>query len=73
MKPLNIDHLTPLQKTLLITLNGRVVDSASKRPLLDDAKAAELARGIDYDLATVKLTAGVPEAVAIRSRMLDRA
>ncbi|THV42044.1 class I SAM-dependent methyltransferase [Glycomyces buryatensis] len=73
MKSLTIDHLTPLQKTLLITLNGRVVDGARSRPLLGDTKAAELAGGIDYDLGTVKLTSGVPEAVAIRSAMLDRA
>jgi O-methyltransferase involved in polyketide biosynthesis len=73
MTPLNVDHLTPLQKTLLITLNGRVVDAASTRPLLGDTKATELARAIDYDLASVKLATGVREAVAIRSRMLDRA
>ncbi|TQL75034.1 O-methyltransferase involved in polyketide biosynthesis [Stackebrandtia endophytica] len=73
MAPLNIDHLSPLQKTLLITLNGRVVDAARRRPLLSDAKAVELADNLDYDLTTVKLTSGVPEAVAIRSRMLDRA
>ncbi|GAA4905818.1 O-methyltransferase involved in polyketide biosynthesis [Stackebrandtia albiflava] len=73
MTTVTIDHLTPLQKTLLITLNGRVLDANRKRPLLDDAKAVELARGIDYDHSTVRLGAGVPEAVAIRSRMLDRA
>lgn len=69
----SIDHLTPLAKTLLITLKGRALDSEGKKPILGDALAAELVRRLDYDLDTVKLTLGVPAAIAIRSSMLDRA
>jgi O-methyltransferase involved in polyketide biosynthesis len=72
MRLQNIDHLTPLQKTLLITLRGRAVDCRSARSILGDARAAEVAERIDYDLEAVKLPMGVREAVAIRSRMLDR-
>lgn len=73
MKLQNLDHLTPLQKTLLITLRGRALDRRLPRPILNDALAAEVAERLDYDLETVKLPMGVTEAVAIRSRMLDRA
>ncbi|WP_026929717.1 class I SAM-dependent methyltransferase [Glycomyces tenuis] len=69
----NLDHLTPLQKTLLVTLRGRALDHRLARPLLNDPLAAQLADRLDYDLDTVKLPTGVPEAIAIRSRMLDRA
>ncbi|MGI5219166.1 class I SAM-dependent methyltransferase [Nocardia sp. CA-290969] len=69
----SIDHLTPLAKTLLITLKGRALDSAEKKPILSDDLAADLVRRLDYDLDTVKLTLGVPAAIAIRSSMLDRA
>ncbi len=69
----SIDHLTALQKTLLITLRGRTEDARAKRPILADELAAATADRLDYDLETVTLPMGVREAVAIRSRMLDRA
>jgi O-methyltransferase involved in polyketide biosynthesis len=73
MKTYRLDHLTPIQKTLLITLKGRVVDNADTTPILGDLLAAELVDRLDYDLDTVKLTWGVSLAIAIRSSMLDRA
>ncbi|MCR3720007.1 MULTISPECIES: class I SAM-dependent methyltransferase [Prauserella salsuginis group] len=73
MTLVSIDHLTPMQKTLLITLKGRAVDSQGANPLLGDALATDVLGRLDYDTGSVKLMAGVPEAVAIRSAMLDRA
>jgi O-methyltransferase involved in polyketide biosynthesis len=35
-----IDHLTPVEKTLLITLPGRALDARTKRPLLGDRLVA---------------------------------
>lgn len=73
MKTHSIDHLTPVQKTLLITLKGRALDSRSKNPILGDPLAADLVRSLDYDVDTVKLGPGVPDAIAIRTSILDRA
>ena len=72
MKTQSIDHLTPMQKTLLITLRGREVDARWKRPILHDPLATEIVDRLD-DAESVRLPVGVREAVAIRSRMLDRA
>lgn len=73
MKTLSIDHLTPIQKTLLITLKGRVLDAQSKNPILGDPLVTDLVHRLDYDLDTVKLGMGVPDAIAIRTSILDRA
>lgn len=68
-----IDHLTPVEKTLLVTLKGRMLDSQGENPILRDPLAADLMRRMDYDMDTVKVPASVVLAVAIRSSMLDRA
>lgn len=72
MKTASTDHLTPMQKTLLITLRGREMDARWKRPILHDPLATEIVDRLG-DAETVRLPMGVREAVAIRSRMLDRA
>lgn len=69
----SIEHLTPVQKTLLITLKGRARDNTAKTSFLRDQLAADLVNRLDYDLSTVKLGAGVPEGIAIRTSILDRA
>lgn len=72
MKTYGIDHLTPIQKTLLITLKGRSVDAMARKPVLGDGLAAEVARRLDYDLDSVKLSVGTPQGVALRSSVFDR-
>lgn len=42
-------HLTNEKATLLITLYAKALDNRSKRPLLHDTKADEMAALIDYD------------------------
>ena len=73
MRTDNIDYLTPIQKTLLITLKGRALDHAAPQSILEDPVAPTLADRLGCALDTVKLGAGVPEGIAIRSRTLDRA
>lgn len=58
MMTLGIDHLAPLQKTLLILLKGRAVDSDSTDSLLHDDLAATLVRRIDYDFDMIPLGPG---------------
>ena len=67
------DGLSPMQKTLLITLKGRAVDAQLRRPLLGDDLAAETLGLLDASARQMKLPLGVRESVAIRSAMLDRA
>lgn len=69
----SIEHLTPLEKTLLITLKGRALDSMAKTSFLRDDLAADLAGRLDHDLGTVSLGLGVQEGIVIRTSMLDRA
>jgi O-methyltransferase involved in polyketide biosynthesis len=46
--------LTKEKETLLITLYAKALDYRSKRPILGDKAADELARSIDYDFAKFK-------------------
>jgi O-methyltransferase involved in polyketide biosynthesis len=73
VKTHGIDHLTPVQKTLMITLKGRALDSRSARPILSDPLAAALLDRLDYDTDTVRLGPGVQIGIAIRTGILDRA
>lgn len=69
---LTIDHLTPIEKTLLITLTGRALDARSKRPLLGDDLADEVLDRLGPDVNGVELSGTVRIAVAVRTRMFDR-
>jgi O-methyltransferase involved in polyketide biosynthesis len=46
-------HLGSVQKTLLLPLWGRAVETARPRPLLVDPAAAEIVARLDYDFATI--------------------
>ncbi|HEX9833224.1 MAG TPA: class I SAM-dependent methyltransferase [Mycobacterium sp.] len=69
---LTIDHLTPLEKTLLITLTGRALDARTKNPLLGDDLADKILDRLGPDVGSVKLSSTVKIAVPIRTMMLDR-
>lgn len=67
---LTLDHLTAVEKTLLVTLCSRAADARSRRPLLDDHLADTVSGRLSHD--PVKLSGTVTIAVAVRSAMLDR-
>jgi len=67
-----IDHLAPVEKTLLITLTGRALDARTNRPLLGDRLAAEVLDRLGSGADVVKLSGTVRIATAVRSKMLDR-
>lgn len=67
---LNIDHLTPVEKTLLITLTGRALDARTTYPLLGDGLAAQVLDRIGAD-GTITLSSTVRLASTVRSKMLD--
>lgn len=67
-----IDDLTPVEKTLLITLTGRALDARAKRPLLGDRLAADALDRLRLGSQPVNVGGTVQIATAIRSRMLDR-
>lgn len=67
-----IDHLTPVEKTLLITLTGRALDARTKRPLLGDRLAATAFDRLGPGADIVKLPDSNRLALAVRSKMLNR-
>jgi O-methyltransferase involved in polyketide biosynthesis len=67
-----IDHLTPVEKTLLITLTGRALDARTKRPLLGDRLAAKAFDRLGPGADIVKLPDSNRLALAVRSKMLNR-
>ena len=62
-------NLTEEKETLLITLQAKAKDSHSKHPILNDKKAAEILRMINYDFE--KLSHFGNEMMVIRARQLD--
>lgn len=67
---LTLDHLTPVERTLLVPLGGRAADARTARPLLGDHLADTVSGRLSHD--PVKLSGTVTIAVAVRSAMLDR-
>ncbi|MFA5608228.1 MAG: class I SAM-dependent methyltransferase [Leucobacter sp.] len=65
-----VDHLTPVEKTLLVTLTGRALDARKRRPLLGDRLADTVSGRLAHDTLNVSDTVAI--AVAVRSAMLDR-
>lgn len=65
-----LDHLTPIEKTLLVTLGGRAADARTPRPLLGDRLADTVSGRLSHDPVTLSGTVTI--AVAVRSAMLDR-
>lgn len=70
---LRTDSLSPVQKTMLITLTGRALDVCKERPILGDHLAAQVRGRLGSDVGVVRVPSRVTLATALRSRMLDRA
>ena len=67
----SVAGLSPLEKTGLLTLYARVLDSRSPQPILGDVLADEISRGIDYEFGTLPLPPSVRYPVALRAKLLD--
>lgn len=72
MNPKSPISLTNLQKTLLITLHGKALESEFEESILNDCYAAEVAEKIDFDFSQFKLSHNAIVALAIRAKALDR-
>ncbi len=63
-------QLTEIQKTLLVTLNAKALDSHSKNSILHDNKADEIVKMIDYDFKEFK-SFGTENLLVIRAKQYD--
>ncbi|MFI6577347.1 class I SAM-dependent methyltransferase [Nocardiopsis sp. NPDC050513] len=68
-----LDHLSPVERTLLVTLIGRAQDARRAVPFLGDTLAAQVLERVEYDRERVRIGGTVAMAVAIRSVIIDRA
>lgn len=71
MNPKHPISLTNLQKTLLITLYAKALESEDDDSILNDLYAAEAARQLDFDFSGFKLSRNAIVALAIRAKALD--
>ncbi|MFB9477338.1 class I SAM-dependent methyltransferase [Nonomuraea salmonea] len=62
-----------IQETLLLTLHAKALDAGRPAPILGDTLSAELAAGIDYDFAKLKIKPSLVVTTALRTRRLDDA
>ena len=63
-------HLTEEKSTLFITLHAKASDYRSKKSILNDRKADEIVRSIDYDFDKVKAY-GFGSVLAVRAKQMD--
>lgn len=71
MKPKLPIALTNLQKTLLITLRGKALESQFEDSVLQDQYAAEIIDQLDYDFSNMHLTHDAIVSLAVRAKVLD--
>ncbi|WP_158261168.1 MULTISPECIES: class I SAM-dependent methyltransferase [Pirellulaceae] len=71
MNPKHPISLTNLQKTLLITLHAKAVESECHDSILNDRYAVKAAEEIDFDFSRFKLSRNAIVALAIRAKALD--
>ncbi|MFX1252292.1 MAG: class I SAM-dependent methyltransferase [Promethearchaeota archaeon] len=73
IKTLKPDKLSGIEKTLLIPLLSRALDSKSPKPILGESKAAELVDKIDFDFTNLENSLDKDEMMghALRARYFD--
>lgn len=72
VNPKHLISLTNLQKTLLITLYAKALESKHEDSILQDRYAAEIVPHIDFDFTNFRLSHNAIVAVAIRAKALDQ-
>jgi len=68
---ISVDGLTQLEKTALLTLYARAIDSRRAQPILSDSVADEVVEKLDYDFDNLRVRASVWCPVALRAKVLD--
>jgi O-methyltransferase involved in polyketide biosynthesis len=68
---IDVDGLAPVEKTALLTLYARALDSRCRRPILFDDRADEVTGKLNYDFDSLRMHASVRCPVALRAKMLD--
>ncbi|WDI39961.1 class I SAM-dependent methyltransferase [Bremerella sp. P1] len=71
MNPKHTISLTTLQKTLLITLHAKALESQFQDSILNDHYAARAAEQIDFNFSRFRLSHNAIVALAIRAKALD--
>ena len=68
----DVDGLTPVERTALLTLHARATDSRCRRPILFDGLADDVAAKLNHDFDAMQLPASMRCQVALRTKMLDQ-
>ena len=73
MSSLKVDvgGLAPVEKTALLTVYARALDSRFRRSILSDDLADVVVGKLDYDFDALRISASVRCPVALRAKMLD--
>ncbi|WP_212811476.1 MULTISPECIES: class I SAM-dependent methyltransferase [unclassified Mycolicibacterium] len=66
-----VTSLTPAERTALLTVYARALDSRRPRPILGDTWADAAVAAIDYDFAALGVQTSVVCQTALRAKMLD--
>jgi O-methyltransferase involved in polyketide biosynthesis len=66
-----ITDLTPVERTALVTLYARALDSRCPRPILGDRLAADIVARIDYDFEALGVPSSAVRQTALRAKLLD--
>jgi O-methyltransferase involved in polyketide biosynthesis len=64
-------ELTPVERTALLTVYARALDSRWREPVLGDTLADEVVGRVDYDFAGLAVQTSVVCQTALRAKMLD--
>lgn len=68
---MSVAELSLLERTALLTLYARALDSRSRLPILADPLADKVCREIDYDFHALQIRPSVWCPVALRAKLLD--
>lgn len=66
-----VTSLTPVERTALLTVYARALDSRRPHPILGDTWADAAVAAIDYDFAALGVQTSVVCQTALRAKMLD--
>lgn len=68
---IGVSDLSPIERTALLTVYARALDSRWARPILGDVLADDVVNAIDYDFAGLGVQTSVVCQTALRAKMLD--